>query len=689
MAEAPWAKYQTSEERESAGPWDKFAAPAPSAERQPILDRMNSGIGGAEAFAIGAGRGLTTLGRAVGMAEPEPEVVTRAYQGLQAQRPYSTGAGEIVGQAAPFIVPGVGVSAIPTTGARIGASAALGAIEGGLITKGMGGDAAEITGGAGVGGLVAGSLEAAFPVLSRFGGALVRRVTGSNPRGPLFDGSGNPTPELSESLNKLGINPADLGPDSTFALERQPAGVNTDQAARAARFQEIGIPATRGNITQDFGQQAAEERLASMAGGAAGEPVRATQLQQSEAFQSGINNLVESLGVPSDVGASLKDALSGRLQNLTGQKNRLYKEFAESARNVSSMPVFTDSIGSALPTKAELRRISRLPGNSVEALDELLVEFGVNQSPEAAEAFVKSGGEITPLSLGNFEDFRQALNQMADTQTPGGRATGNIVGKLKGALDEEVGRLEEALLASNPANSSMLEPLREARALVSRIKTEFSHQSISGRLIAAKPDGVTPIIEASKAYDSIMGRQQPIEYLERTLASLNEGGAGGKAAIGALQAETVLRALDKALQAPSRKTSGIQTVGYAQFVKALDSVGEDRLALLFADNSRALARLRMFQGAASDLTPDNRAVPKGSAPVILDIVNRLGRTPGIAAVVDGLKFIANAGADERAVRRAMNGRPQIKRVVGQIQNDYPSLASALGIAGINLEREDK
>jgi hypothetical protein len=650
----------------------------------------NKGIGPLEAFKIAAGRGVATIGRGLGLMEPEDPLTKAHYQRLQSGRPVSTGIGEIAGESGPFLPAGMGVGAIRATGPRILAATALGGLEGGTIAAGRGQGFDEILDNASLGGALAGGLEAAFPIIGRLGSEVVARATGKAPRGALLDRRGNPTPELTAALQKLNMSFGDLAQESVYVLKNSPPGVNPEEAIRAARFKELGIPATRGNVTQDFAQQAQEERLVNTTLEAS-QPMRALQLQQSEAFQNGINSMVNALGVSDETGALVKQALTGLETGIKSDKNELYRRIAEESPHIMSIPIVPNQIKSALPDPAQLRRVSRIPGNTVDALNDLLVEFGIDSSSEAVERFTKAGGEIIPLNLGNMEEFRAALNQLGGSpsaQSAGERAMSGIVGRLKGALDEEAEVLEKSLMDANVTDTSFLDSLREARSLVVRLKTEFSPQSIVGRLTDVKQDGITPMVEASRAYDAILGRGQPIEYLERTLKALNEAGPQGRRAIEALQAETVLRALDDALKAPSRKTSGIQTLGYSQFVKSLNNVGEDKLNLLFPSGAPLRNKLEMFRGAANDLTPDARATPRGSAPVILDIVNKLGRSPGVAPFVDALKFVVNAGADDRAVRRAMNSKPEVKRVITQIKNDYPSLASAVGIAGLSVEEEE-
>jgi len=653
---------------------------------------VNEGIGPMEAFKIGMGRGFNTVGRGLGLVEKEDPLVKASFQALEERQPAATGFGGIVGEGAPFAALGPAVGAVRGLGARALTAAGVGGIEGGVIAGGKGGSFNEILSGAGLGSVLGGGFEAVAPVLNRIGSEIVSRATGKAPRGALFDSAGNPTIELSIALQKEGMSLNDLADETVFAMQAASRGASPEEVARMGRFKELGIPATRGNITQNFGQQATEERLSNTASLVASEPIRALQLRQSEAFQQGVNDMVNAMGVTEETGAMVKKALSSVEAGLKSEKNELYRRMAEESPEIMSIPVVPTFIKQALPDSTQMRRLARIPGNTVDALNDLLVEFGIERTPQLVKSFQDSGGEIIPLTLGNMEEFRAALNQLGgspNAQSAGERAMSGIVGRLKGALDEEAAALEKGLMDANVTNGSFLEPLREARGIVQRLKTEFSPQSVAGRLTDVKQDGVTPVIEASKVYDSIMGRSQPIEFLERTVKTLNDAGQNGQKAIAALQAETIMRALDDALKAPSRKTSGIQTVGYPQFVKALNSVGEDKLAVLFADNPRLLARVQMFKATAQDIMPDARATPKGSAPVILDVVNRLGRAPGIAPFVDGMKFIVNAGSDDRAVRKAMDSRPDVKRVLTHISNDYPALAAAMGIPVASVLAEEE
>lgn len=650
--------------------------------RQQMLDELSAEIGPMDAAMISAGRGLTTIGRGLGLVEPESPDVTRAFENLEEKRPIATTAGEIVGQAAPFLAPGMAVGAIPGFFARIAASVGLGATEGGAIVRGEGGDFNETLLGAGAGGTIAGIAEAVFPVLGRLGRKIIQR-TGRSIDGPLLTKSGSPTPEFQRALKETGTSFDDLTQDAIDFVAAQRSGAPPEEVSRLARFKSLDMPATRGDVSQEFADQAIEQRLLSQAAAESGEPLRQLKLKQSETLKTRINELVDALGVSSEAGDTLKTALEGRKKLLRTEKNDLYRQVSDTAPEIANIPLLTGEIASAIPKPQELRRLSRLAGNQVDAVKDLMVEFGIDKSDEALEEFAKTGGEVTPLSVGNFEDFRQALNQIDRADTTG--AASVVIGPIRNALDAEATMIDDALKASGNVSAmqdSTLDVLKQARDRVRTLKTEFSPQSITGRLIDVKRDGVTPVIEASKVTQQLLSPNAPIENLERTLKSLSKAGDKGKKAIGDLRASVVLNALEDSLKAPSRKTSGIETIGGNQFAKSLSKFGDDKLELLFKGDKKGLNRLKNLKQAALDISPSAAATPKGSASVILDLAKKAGRLPGIAAVVDVAKFIITAGSDDRAVSEAMKNSPKLTRQITAIQNDFPQIAAALGIAGI-------
>ena len=641
-------------------------------------------VSGTKAAGQGVVKGLGDVARGVGILDQLSPEEKAKFDALTAKYPDAT-VGEIIGQVAPFLIPGTMAARIASLPVRALASAGIGASEGAIVTKGQGGTNAEAAGMAAVGaGLGAGS-EMLAPVINR-GVSAVGRALGLGSK-PLIDNMGRPTAAFQDALARAGVSFEDISKTGLTEVRNMPNNINKDQAARFLRFKSEGITPTTGQVTQDFAQQSREARLGSMATGPEGEPLRQRLLDQSQQFESRVNDIVNRLGVSDDAGTTIKEALSGRKKLVRKEKNDLYAKMAEVAPEVASAPILTDSIIEAIPKGATQRRIKRLAASQGAALDDLIVEFGLNQSPDAIEAFAKSGGEITPLTLGNFEDFRQALNIIERSDQTG--AIKVLTSPIKDALDQEASLIDDAVKNSGLSDTGVLETLTSARQRVRELKTDFSPQSITGRLVDVKRDGVTPVVEASQVTRKLLSPTAPIEDLRNTLNVLAKSGEKGAQAIKDLQAGVVMQALDAALKAPSRKTSGVQTISGNQFAKALDALGEDKLDLIFKGNQTLRLRLNSLRQIGLDMEPASAATPKGSAPVILDALKRFGRVPGVAPVVDVFNFVISAGADDRAVAKALRGKPELQKTARQIVDSYPSLASTIGLGAIiNMDKEN-
>jgi hypothetical protein len=537
-----------------------------------------------------------------------------------------------------------------------------------------------------VGGALGGAIGTAIPtaIMEALGLGLVRRAKRST--GALIDKTGQPTPELQQALQESGTRFEELTPETIENL-RQNRFTVPEEAARAQQFEELGIPATRGDISQEFTQQAIEARLVESAADDAAAPLRSLRLEQSRGLTDVLDSVVDNLGVPGDVGDSLKSALSGRKTALRSEKNKLYRQASEAAPEIRDLPLITDSIQDALPSQSELRRLSRrsITGPAIQAVRELLVEFGIDKTPSNIELFTKADREITPLNLGNFEDFRSALNDLErGDQT---RAASVVIGPIREALDFEADLIDKAVKNQNIADTSILDTLKTARERVRTLKTEFSPQSITGRLIDVKRDGVTPVIESSKAFNEILGPNKPPEFLERTLKSLRQAGPQGKKAINDLQAAAVMKLLDDSFKAQTRKISGEKVIGGTAFQNSFDQLNQgNRLSKLFANDKASLNKIVKVGRALKNITPPSAAVPKGSAGVILDSLNKLGlftitnKIPGVGPFAQAIRLVAEKGADRAQIDKALKGKPKVRKALRAIESDLPSLATALGIA---------
>lgn len=640
--------------------------------------------GGLETFAGSVGKGVANVARGLGLMDEAGRREKQRVAASEEAYPITTTAGEVIGEALPFAPLGVATGAIPAFGTRVAASTALGAAEGGIAALGRTGDAQRAGEAAGIGAVLGGSLEAALPSLGRLGSAIFRRVSGRQPAGALFDAAGQPTPEMAEALQKAGVSLQDLQQAALDDLMRLPAGSSPEQAARIAQFAQEGIPYTRGDITQALPQQAMEARLAESASDPLAQPVRSMRVEQSEKFRGALDEMVSKLGVPERTGESIKDALSGRKALMSTEKRELYKSAMEQAEQVGGVPVIPDNIRTAIPDERTTRRIERLVPQQAGALDDLLIEFGIKNAPDGYK------GAVDPLSLANFEDFRQAINAIERTDQTGTIKV--LSGPIKQALDDEIGLAVDAAGHAMPAD--LLATLQKARGVTRDIKTEFSPQAMAGRLIDVKRDGVTPVVEASTVSRRLLGPAGTVEDMKRTMQSLAKSGDKGKQAIGDLQATAIMDIMEAAFGATSRKIDGVPTLGPAAFQKALKKIGDPKLNILFSNNKDALSRLKNLGKIAGNIQAQAGAIPKGSASVILDSLNKMGimgissKIPGAGLLLDVVDTAAKNAGTKQAVKQALDAKPDRLKMAIQIDRNYPALAQALGIAGLAQTTEE-
>jgi hypothetical protein len=680
---------------EGVPPSGDITANAPFS-RELYLQQMNDEMSPAERFAVGFDRGVTRIGQAM-TGQKEDPATNAAFNDLR-DRYGSAVAGDIVGTTTTLgplaatpggaTIRGVQLlkpaqSLLGRLGISMGAGAAEGAIIGQAESQTPSGTAAT----AGATALVAGASDLLFPVLGRMAGKVYRSVMNKAPAGALMTPDGRPTQELIEALQDAGMSWDDLTDEAVDFVYTQNPNASAEELARAARFKSQGITPTTGNITQDFAQQAQEARLAEAVDRRQGDALRMTQSQQSDQFVGAVERQASEFGNPQVAGESIQAALVGREKALRESRNALYKQAAEQAQDLGGVPLFGDVIASALPDEATMRRLSRLEGSQVKALRDLLVEFGIDQQDEAVEAFTASGGSITPLSLENVEDFRAALNLIKRSDKSGAAsvAVGPVMDSLDGELNAVTSALEEA---GDDRAMGLLDTLRKARRQARNVNTEFSPQSIAGRLTDTKRDGVTPVIEASRVLNEM--KNKPVEQLQRTLSSLYRAGDPGREAIGNLKAAVVMEALEEALKAPSNKYGGRQMANTGQFAKFLEQkFGRDRLEVLFIRDEVGLRRLMALAQSAKDIMPAAGAIPKGSASVNAEMFRRLERILGplAATVMAPIRALGGPAMDEITSRSALSARIPQKELTA-LQAAYPTLLATLGIAAMKGDKEE-
>ena len=699
--------------------------------RQDALKGVAEEVGPIEAGIIGLGRGFTTVGRGLGLIDPEDESEKQAYQALKEHRPYSTGAGEIVGEAAPFVALGgagglaartvlpklgsAGASALAATetlGGRAAASGTLGAFEGATLAAGKGQNIEE---GALTGAAFGSLSEVVVPIVGKLAKSLYQKIKGITPEGALLDATGRPTPELQSALDEQNISFEDLTQQAQDIVSQQRQGAVPEQVARAAEFEQAGVRGTRGEITQQFDDQAIEARLLQSSRDDKAEPFRQYKLAQSKDIEKHLNdNLAESL-TDEETGTLIKEALIGRKKLLRTEKNQLYDDFAIAAKDVGEIPIFTDSIRDAVPEADKLSELAITAGESVSNdLSKLLVRYGIMEPSEEALAKAAKKAtqgqpkkfnyitgqtetpdvlpedinkilEIRPLTAVNFDTFRKSMN--AISKRDDSNAIDVAIGPIKRALDQEADELG-SILEAQGFSRDITKPLKEARKKVTTLKTEFSPQSEVGKLVDVAKDGYTVITKASKVYsNSISAKSVPVENVRNIIKSLKQSGEQGEAAIGSLQTTTMLDIINAGFGTKSRKIDGVRLFNPIAFKNRMDAIGKDKLKAIFADNPAMINRLNNIDKISESLIKSADAEPKGSSSTILELMDKLQITALTSRIPlagpafnEFLQTVLQGQRTRREVGDAIQGNPEVVKLAGMFDETYPGIASALGIS---------
>lgn len=643
-------------------------------------------IGPLESFLIGAGEGMYNVGRGIGLAQPATDAEKAAMEALKEQRPISSTIGQITGEVAPFLIPGTAAARVPSLLGRAAASGTIGATEGGIISAGREGDVEEgilIGGGIGMG------AELLFPVLGKLGRKIFSTVTGRPPRGAMLDATGSPTQELQEALNASGLTFDELRAEAqNIVLNARPQS-RAEQVARKILFEEEGIPISRGEMTKDFGQLATEQQLLESAQDAAAEPFRQFKLKQSEAIKESLNKVIGPEVTNEETGELIQAALEGRKNLLRTEKNRLYKDVFEKTDNKDGIPILIDNIADVVPDERNLRRLNRVSKGAADDVLDTLGEFGIIP---VSEEMAKRGIEPEVLSVGNFEDLRQTLLGIERGDTT--NATSVIVRPVIEALDSEIEELSN-VVNTEEFSKEIIENLKKARKTTRQLKQEFSPDDLTGRLINVKKDGFTPLVEASKVYDKISARSTPVENVRRIVNSLGKAGDSGQEALASLQTTVLMDLIDAGFGTESRKISNIKTFNPTAFKRRFKNIGQEKIDAIFKNNRKSFQKMRNIDTIASELIPPSGTMPKGSASVVVDLMNKLGITaisskfPGIGIGIGAIEKLGEPIKTRRFVRESLDDVPEEDRVKYFFDERFPGIASAFGISTILERKEDE
>ena len=530
--------------------------------RQEGFQQLAQETGPLQTGLISVGRGLDKIARAVGikafgLGEEEDPTTKQAFEALGRERPVITTVGEAVGESLPFAA--VPVGAIAGTGARVAATAGLGALEGGLIRRGEGGSESQQIRGAGTGAAIAGGLEAISPFIGRIGSKIIKKVFNRAPKGPLLKPNGLPTEEFEQALDKSGLTFEDLKEGATEFIEAQKPGAEPEQVARASFFESQGLideaAPTSAQVTRDPTQFQRQQELSKTTG-----PVRARlESQQGLLVNKFDETIAGTSGKPVTSGNPVVDAVTNKITTADNKISELYKQ---ARKNTNNEPVV--QLNRFFGELSKRRADNDLTGGLVSSIEGLAKEQGV-LDPET--------GVFALVSVEDAEKFVQSINKRYKGTNDFGRLVSR---ELKDAIDLDVAKSggEQLFKTARQEKAKLEAQLRTVGAS----KRSKRAKSLIKDIIEEKvnPEDFLNASVLSKTF-----RANELKDLKKflTIGDPDQVKAG-KQAWNDLRAETLDYIKNKSFVGPE-DAAGNRNLSRIQLERSIDRIGREKMSALF------------------------------------------------------------------------------------------------------------
>jgi TusA-related sulfurtransferase len=648
---------------------------------------------------IGAGSGFSTLLEGAGILSQRPEDEKLATEQI-AKSGNSFGAGQLVGQAAPFA--GLGMAAgAALKGAPIVntiTQGAIGAAEGGIVARGTGGDAGDILAGTITGGALGSGAEVLAPILNRAARSVVQKVTGAPPAGRLIDDAGRPTAELQRALDKSGqsfdevVAAATSKDTGSVAKSIVSAGrsdapeaaadaisVNPERVAAAKR---IGVldSAPVAVLTDDAAAQQLGGALAAMQGtkeSVALDKLAADFGQAADSFIADIGGSIDRNAVSDELLGKITDDIT----RIKAIENRLYGPIDDAIGRGTRIEDYAQPLKNRLAAKARNSGgEKRLPRHEREMLQMLKSQEGMTYQNlidkmhdigNAAYRKTTTYDDIDTASLKMmYGDLMRVREAAADTFGVGEKmAKAKKLGASRFALQES----SDALFGQN------LE-----RSIFGRID----------RAVKGLPQGA--VREFTVTMDLIPAKHRK-SVAASMLSTAMTGGRDQSVGINSTQFSKWFRNLERQPTAMSalKKYVGETEVGrlkdFATLAEGVSGVTKNRIrtgvagdSLKRLDDVNAVAK-KLYQIAGPMAGAVSGAV-RGAAdligmaktPAVEAADNVLSSSKFRAAVIEGAKSGVKTDKFKR-LDAALKASPEYKKYMSSLTPDLRSQVAATGL----------
>lgn len=595
-----------------------------------------------------------------------------------------------LGIAAAFTPAGRAVGALRVAGTAGATSAgveALQALSGGEF------DATQVV----IDTVTAGVLDKAFEVA---------KATGRSIRNVLRDDANIDPSQLLKSFEPKGVpskkfskKPIKQGDIPKTVQQATQADLTPEALQKIRRAESQGVQLTKAQATGDFAASEAEQTLLKSV---SPEGIQSRQFadQQQEQLKGAAKAFTDKFG-----GSARLAEASGELADITARDKGSViqaelldiKEFGR--KEVTDLyKLAGESTGDALPLSkdsivdvADEIIVNRPITPEVEkSLNTALAKFGligdsVEQSSrnkfkvtDGTDAITITG-DVTPLTLNNAEDFRQALNKAVGADQTG---SAKIV---VNALDEQVNAM-----IKEGADSGRTGVFKQAREAFASEKGKFSAKDIVEDLTSFKRGTATPKVDPETVINKIAKGDKAVTNIRKIKQILLESPTdSSKRAWRSIQAETVGDILSQAINKDTLEISG------ARLNSAMKKYKPEALRELLG--KKQFAELKRLQQTIGDATiaPPGTTNPSGTFTKLLNMTERLGNFAGAGQFNFGSLAIAGAkkGKELAARKKTLDGIVNTKIQTLKASNPTMSRSSlekaAKALAFLEIREIDK
>lgn len=477
---------------------------------------------------------------------------------------------------------------------------------------------------------------------------------------------------------------APRAPEAVAEAAPEAAPLPASAVERVAQAQSEQIPLTRGQATQDFAAQDAEQTLKASQD-ALGEQARQFYIKQQEAIQAAAERFKTSFGetdaTAADRGQVVKDAIRELRDQGAAGVSRFYTHAREIAEGLGTNGDNLLRLDTA-PLLGKMREIfidEAVPDQVRKALKQQAAKYGlIGENPRTVEGETTvqlrdSNGEPSgtmtftgppkPLTIANAEELRQKINSLWQADTT--KAAQALKPLIDDAVEQAVARVADD---ASPAGE-LGKTLQAGRQAHIAQKKTFAAKDIVQRLVDVKKGTDTDAVSAERGIKEVLGSgPETTANLKRVKAVLlSHPTEASKQAWQAIQAQGVADIFSKAVTLNANPGGGmLGTISGAKLNSAIAKFGPQKLKVLLGEAEfNQLMKLNRIIGDAT-IPISGTTNPSGSAYKLMTFLGGaaskaaplLHAIPGgklTQGVVHGAGALAKAGKEAAQAKETLAG----------------------------------